>query len=189
MTVARADLTGRKFGKQFVLGPDAPLDASMKKYLFPWRVRCDCGNVRTISHSALVRGRGCGCVHRQRAKEANTKHGFAYGQRYGRRPERTYRIWQNMLNRCRNQKLPCWKNYGGRGIVVCERWQDFANFIADMGECPPGLSIDRINNDGNYEPSNCRWATRKQQSLNQRPRKSRSARAFTQNKEELHASP
>lgn len=92
-----------------------------------------------------------------------------------RRPRRhdstTYNTWANMLQRCLNQRHPKYPlYYGGRGISVCERWRDYANFLADMGERPAGLSIDRINVDGNYEPGNCRWATAKEQRANQRPR-------------------
>ena len=82
----------------------------------------------------------------------------------------TYRSWWDMRQRCSNPKNTHFKHYGGRGITVCERWKKFDNFLADMGEAPPDLEIDRKNNDGNYEPDNCRWATRSQQMKNIRPR-------------------
>lgn len=93
----------------------------------------------------------------------NLKHGM-WGTRI-------HRIWGQMVARCRNPKHADYQNYGGRGIAVCERWLTFANFYADMGEKPEGLSLDRTDNDGNYEPGNCRWATSKEQHANMRPRK------------------
>jgi hypothetical protein len=81
---------------------------------------------------------------------------------------RAHSSWTAMKTRCNNPNIEGYKNYGGRGIKVCERWETFENFLTDMGERPIGMSLDRINNDGNYEPGNCRWATRKQQSLNSR---------------------
>lgn len=82
-----------------------------------------------------------------------------------------YRMWRGMLSRCENTNVSCYPRYGGRGISVCARWHDFRNFLADMGERPEGRSIDRIDNDGNYERGNCRWATDAEQRANRRDSK------------------
>lgn len=81
-----------------------------------------------------------------------------------RTPERI--VWEQMIQRCSDRNIPAWKNYGGRGITVCARWRSFKNFLADMGPRPVGRSLDRIDNNGNYEPGNCRWATQKEQTRN-----------------------
>jgi hypothetical protein len=85
-----------------------------------------------------------------------------------RRTHPLYGVWKQMRQRCRNPDHPFWSYYGGRGITVCARWNDFEKFVSDMGTRPKGRSLDRIDNDGNYEPNNCRWATKKQQIANRR---------------------
>lgn len=131
--------------------------------------RCRCGTERNIRYRHLYSGHTRSCVpcSGPKVSKAKTRHGFS--KREGNRTA-TYRSWAMMVNRCRNPKCPAWKNYGGRGIKVCERWLDFANFLADMGERPSmKYSIDRFpNNDGNYEPENCRWATDAEQNRNKR---------------------
>lgn len=97
-----------------------------------------------------------------------------YSKSHGMHDSPEYQVWVNMIQRCTNPKNNRYKHYGGRGITVCERWRKFENFYTDMGKRPNGLSIDRINNNGSYEPKNCRWATSSEQQLNKRPRTNKS---------------
>lgn len=132
--------------------------------------RCVCGGEFQAQPSDVRRGfvSSCGCWNVSKIKERRTKHGFS-----GVNAGSEYRTWKNIRQRCTNPNVKHYLNYGGRGIKMCPRWLgSFENFYADMGPKPsPKLSIDRINNDGDYEPGNCRWATAKEQVANQRPRR------------------
>lgn len=127
--------------------------------------KCTCGNIieARISHVTYRKIISCGCLRVKRIANLNLSHGCC--TKYNRTSE--YSTWCRMIQRCRNENDPKYYRYGGRGIKICERWLNFENFLNDMGVRPgKNYSIDRINNDGNYESANCRWATPQQQMRN-----------------------
>lgn len=155
------DLTGKKFGLLTVIR----LHSKDDRYRYRWECVCDCGGKAVCITNNLTRGHtlSCGCYSMKRRAEAATKHGQS-----GRTAE--YRAWLHMKSRCYNNKVELYPIYGGRGITVCKRWlHSFENFFSDMGKRPSSKhSLDRIDVNGNYEPSNCRWATAIQQARNKR---------------------
>lgn len=157
----REDLIGQMFGRLTVIAT-AENQGSHRR----WLCQCECGAQKEVIHGSLKRGliRSCGCLRKEVTTIRMTSHGSA-GR--GKRT-RAYGIWSGMLARCGIESATGFAQYGGVGVLVCERWHAFANFLADMGEPPAGMSIDRRNNELGYEPGNCRWATRQTQNENRR---------------------
>jgi hypothetical protein len=149
----KADLTGKRFGR---------LDVVKHLGYGVWECKCDCGNITTTKTNALTSGvaKSCGCLHSEIVSKQGTKHGYA--------GTRLYKIWCNMKTRCNTPSASKYEIYGGRGIRVCNEWLTFEPFKdwAEANGYQDDLSIDRINSDGNYEPSNCRWTTYKIQGNN-----------------------
>lgn len=162
MKPPRVDLTGRRVGR-LVVKSYLGIDERSKRST--WACVCDCGASTNVTHCSLARAstQSCGCLNREVASSKATRHG---GARRGQKT-RAFMIWQGMIARCTNPSRPEYHQYGGAGIVVCERWTtSFEAFLVDMGNPPKGMSIDRIDGSGNYEPGNCRWATAAQQVRN-----------------------
>lgn len=152
----RIDIAGQRFGMLV-----AVRDIGRRRSYRLWHCACDCGASSEVPSGNLLGGHttSCGCVKRSNLGERTRTHGM--------RQSTTYAVWCGMKQRCFVVHSTYYHRYGGRGITVCDRWRDsFEAFLADVGERPPGLSLDRINNDGNYEPGNVRWATRSEQNRN-----------------------
>jgi hypothetical protein len=160
------DLTGQRFGRLTcikMIGRD-------NQYRPIWLCKCDCGKETKVISSRLRREetKSCGCLGREKRAAANTTHSLLIGKRD--KAPRLYSIWRNMKQRCFNPKASKYEIYGGRGITVCKEWLEYLNFHnwAIQNGYSDELSIDRIDSDGNYEPSNCRWVSYSEQNSNKR---------------------
>lgn len=166
---AKLNIIGRTFGRLFVVreAPPKVVTGKLRKKRMSW-VICRCGNQLVVSNDHLSRGktRSCGCLHREQFTRTRWKHGHAGTGNAD--ASATYKSWRSMIQRCEDPHNIGFRYYGGRGVTVCDRWRhSFEHFLSDMGERASGTSIDRYpNRSGNYEPGNCRWATRKQQNRN-----------------------
>lgn len=154
------DMTGQRFGTWVVL-EHAGFSSGMAR-IAKWKCRCDCGNEGEVYGTALRSGKSLGCTKcaAKKISKSRTKHGDTGSP--------TWISWRSMKNRCNCRTSPDYDLYGGRGIFVCERWNEFENFLEDMGERPPGTSLDRIDSDDGYYQENCRWSTPMEQANNRR---------------------
>ena len=168
------ELTNRRFNRLVAVSllPREEWGGSKAK----WNCQCDCGTTVVVFAQSLTRdgSQSCGCLRREMlsVSKSGNQNSLKHGHTTWHSQSPEYRAWAKMKDRCKNPTNPEWKNYGGRGITVCERWREsFENFLADMGLRPSSeLSLDRIDNDGNYEAGNCRWATKSEQTYNRRRR-------------------
>ena len=163
----KKDVLGMTFGRLTVVCQRG----SKNKYVC-WDCKCICGKIVNVRGSDLRKGsiKSCGCLNSESTSDRNRSTKSKHGHTAGFTHTRTYNSWRSMISRCYNESYEGYKNYGGRGIGICDRWYVFENFLLDMGDRPEGMTLDRIDVDGNYQPQNCKWSTFKEQSSNKRKR-------------------
>lgn len=166
----KLELLGRVFSRLTVLSLATAPDRSRGQY---WNARCECGTVKAYQGSSLVSGhtRSCGCLMRETSGKKCLEYNaqcVTHGHTVGGGGDRTYKAWTSMRGRCFAERGLSNKNYASRGITICPEWRDYPKFLADMGPCPAGMSLERVNNDAGYSKDNCMWADRKTQSRNRR---------------------
>lgn len=173
------ELQGKTFNRLTVL---SLTDARTKSGELIWLCSCSCGNQVTLPSTNIKTGKtkSCGCLAKDTARSRLLKHGASRS--------REYNSWHHMKQRCQDPTYAQYKDYGGRGITICKRWDKFENFLADMGECPPDFFIDRINNNKGYSKTNCQWVSRTVNNNNRRNSVKVSGRTITEIAEHLGVS-
>lgn len=167
---------GERFGRLVVTVERRPGEPRVQCH-------CDCGTEHSVGMTMWGRTRSCGCLRTEQLVERSTRHGYAGSS--------LYMTWSDLVGRCTRSSHKRWADYGGRGITVCDRWLDFANFLADVGDRPPGMTLDRIDNDRGYEPGNVRWTDYSTQAKNRRPmpRRATCAKGHPYTEENTHITP
>lgn len=174
----RADLSGQRFGRLVAI---RPLPKTIAGERLRWACICDCGVSHDVTAQALSKGnvRSCGCLQKEMAAKLLYDKGFVGNTdlalagpksktKHGMHLTKEYQAWNGMRSRCLNPRSRSHQSYGGRGIKICDRWLDFENFFADMGPAPDGMTLERKDVNGNYEPNNCIWASDEAQRNNKR---------------------
>lgn len=161
-TLKGAVKPGQRFGRLLTIKRAADAVTSRGIKLKCFDCVCDCGNLVSVRAGCLNSGntRSCGCFHKEELRKRLTRHGMT--------GTRVFNAWLDMRKRCLDKSHSTYPNYGGRGITICDRWLTFENFLADMGTTPDGRTLERKEVNGNYEPTNCTWATHKEQMRNTR---------------------